>query len=60
MKTDIEAQRVLSQILEEYGPRFDMLLIDDTFLMKSKNWNFVECVDCKWMTDCVHCERYYE
>ena len=27
------------------------------FLMKSKIWNFVNCVDCKWDSDCPHCRR---
>lgn len=27
------------------------------FLLKSKDWNFVQCVDCKWKVCCSYCEQ---
>ena len=33
--------------------------LNKRFLVKSRNWNFIECVDCKWDTDCPLCLPHF-
>ena len=30
-----------------------------SFLVKSKDWNFIECADCKWDTNCPYCMPHF-